>query len=82
MEINELSLSQIGLDVTTEPTTEALLSCGKRLREAFSQVGFIYIRDHGISPQLINRAMDASKQYFLMPIEAKEAFPRDPAIQQ
>ena len=53
MEINELSLSQIGLDVKIEPTTEALLSCGKRLREAFSQVGFVYIRDHGISPQLI-----------------------------
>ena len=38
MEINELSLSQIGLNLMTEPTTDALLSCGKKLREAFSQV--------------------------------------------
>ena len=82
MEINELNLSQIGLNVTIEPSTKALLSCGKKLREAFSQVGFVYIREHGINPDLIKRAMDASKQYFLMPSEAKEAFPRDPTIQQ
>ena len=82
MEISELSLSQIGLHLTTEPSVEALVSCGKGLREAFSKVGFVYIRDHGISPQLIEGAMDASKQYFLMPTEAKQAFPRDPAIQQ
>ena len=52
------------------------------LREAFSLVGFVYIRDHGIKDDLIKSAMEASKEYFLMPTEVKEAFPRDPAIQQ
>jgi len=82
MEINELSLAEIGLHVTSEPSTETLLSCGKGLREAFSLVGFVYIRDHGIKDDLIKSAMEASQQYFLMPTEVKEAFPRDPAIQQ
>ena len=52
------------------------------LREAFSLVGFVYIRDHGIKDDLIKSAMEASQQYFLMPTEVKEAFPRDPDIQQ
>ena len=82
MEINELSLAEIGLYVTSEPSTETLLSCGKGLREAFSLVGFVYIRDHGIKDDLIKSAMEASQQYFLMPTEVKEAFPRDPEIQQ
>ena len=72
MEISELSLSQIGLHLTTEPSTEALISCGKGLREAFSNVGFAYIRDHGISPEVIKNAMETSKQYFMMPAEAKK----------
>ena len=49
---------------------------------AHLQVGFIYIRDHGISPKVIREAMDASKQFFLMPTEAKEMFPINRAIQQ
>ena len=72
MEISELSLSQIGLHLTIEPSVEALISCGKGLREAFSKVGFVYIRDHGISPELIKNAMEVSKQFFMMPAEAKK----------
>ena len=82
MEIKELSLEKIGLDLKGEPSTEALLYCGNGLREAFSLVGFVYIRDHGIKDNLIKSAMEASKKYFMMPAEVKEAFPRDPEIQQ
>lgn len=83
MEIPELSLStSIGLDVKEEPSLEAFLSFGKRLCHAFSSVGFVYIRDHGISQDLITEAMQASKEYFLLPSQVKEAFPRDPQIQQ
>ena len=71
MEISELSLSKIGLQVSNDPSTEALISCGKGLREAFSKVGFVYIRDHGINPEVIKNAMETSKQYFMMPVEAK-----------
>ena len=41
-----------------------------------------YIRDHGIDEDLIRKAMEASKKYFTMPTDVKEAFPRDPTIQQ
>ena len=80
MEISELSLSQIGLQVSNEPSREALFFCGKGLREAFSKVGFVYIRDHGISQEVIKNAMEASKQYFMMPAEAKKE--RDFNVQQ
>jgi len=82
MEIVELSLRQIGINILSEPSTEDLLICGKDLRRAFSLVGFVYIRDHGIHEDLIRKAMEASKKYFNMPTEVKEAFPRDPKIQQ
>lgn len=83
MEIPELNLSNtISLDVKEEPSLEAFLSFGKSLCHAFSSVGFVYIRDHGISQDLIREAMQASKEYFLLPDQVKEAFPRDPQIQQ
>ena len=50
--------------------------------QAFSSVGFVYIRDHGIDEEIIKSAMEASKNYFLLPQAKKVAFPRDPVIQQ
>merc|ERR1712156_150457 len=49
---------------------------------AFSSVGFIYIKDHGIDEKLIEKSMEASKNYFQLPQDVKESFPRDPLVQQ
>lgn len=82
MEIPELSLSEIGLHIAKEPKDEDLLAFGQNLSKAFSSVGFVYIRDHGISQDLIKQAMEASKEYFSLPAKVKEAFPRQPTVQQ
>ena len=52
------------------------------MKEAFSSVGFIYIKDHGIDEAVIRNAMESSLGYFLLPQEVKEAFPREPDVQQ
>ena len=76
MEIPILSISQIGLKNEDQPSLEAYKLCGENLKGAFSSVGFIYIKDHGIDEKLIEKSMEASKNYFLLPQDVKESFPR------
>ena len=76
MEIPILSISQIGLKNEGQPSLEAFKLCGENLKRAFSSVGFIYIKDHGIDEKLIEKSMEASKNYFLLPQDVKESFPR------
>jgi len=82
MEIPILSISQIGLLNEAQPSLEAFKLCGGNLKRAFSSVGFIYIKDHGIDEKLIEKSMEASKNYFQLPQDVKESFPRDPLVQQ
>jgi len=82
MEIPILSVSQIGLKNEAQPSLEAFKLCGGNLKRAFSSVGFIYIKDHGIDEKLIEKSMEASKNYFQLPQDVKESFPRDPLVQQ
>ena len=82
MEIPILSISNIGLHNKSNPKSESLISCGQNLKDAFSNVGFVYIKDHGIDENLIQKSMEASRNYFLLPQKIKEAFPRQPSIQQ
>ena len=76
MEIPILSVSQIGLKNEAQPSLEAFKLCGGNLKRAFSSVGFIYIKDHGIDEKLIEKSMEASKNYFQLPQDVKESFPR------
>ena len=76
MEIPILSISQIGLKNEAQPSLGAFKLCGGNLKRAFSSVGFIYIKDHGIDEKLIEKSMEASKNYFQLPQDVKESFPR------
>jgi isopenicillin N synthase-like dioxygenase len=70
MEINEISIAKIGLE-SPNPTLEDFESCGKSFFESFSKIGFAYIRDHGIESSLISEAFESSREFFSLPIEAK-----------
>jgi isopenicillin N synthase-like dioxygenase len=45
-----------------------------QVREALSEVGFMYVEGHGISPAIYQRALDASRCFFAQPAAAKSRF--------
>lgn len=49
------------------------LSVAKEIRWAFSNVGFIYLKGHGIPRELTNGAFSATRQFFALPDDAKNA---------
>jgi isopenicillin N synthase-like dioxygenase len=81
MEIPQLNLNEIGLQ-NENPSRSVLANFGFRLHDAFKSVGFAYIINHGINTDLINKAMTSSNTYFSLSAEVKEAFPREPDVQQ
>ena len=81
MEIPKLSVAKISL-LIEKPSREDFESFGKELYESFSKVGFAYILDHGVDKKLIKSAMAASRDFFKLDREIKEAIPRHPDVQQ
>ncbi len=49
----------------------------KRLYDTCYEHGFFYLKDHGISPDLIRRTIDASRNFFQLPEETKKAYGQD-----
>ena len=43
----------------------------EQLGSAASEVGFLYVTGHGISPDIIKRLKDKTREYFLQPLEKK-----------
>ena len=55
-----------------------LQDVGISLLEALTTHGFIYIKDHGIPPEITDKAFKASKDFFSLPGSVKESsFPID-----
>ncbi|KIM26349.1 hypothetical protein M408DRAFT_330697 [Serendipita vermifera MAFF 305830] len=44
---------------------------------AFKEVGFVYLKDHGISPEVIDNAFKQSAEFFKLPMEEKMKIPWD-----
>ncbi|MCO6417020.1 hypothetical protein JYK14_12730 [Siccirubricoccus sp. KC 17139] len=53
----------------------ALEALGAELRRAFTEVGFYFVRNHGVPQPLIDAAFDAAARYHAQPLEAKLAMP-------
>ena len=70
MSIPVVSIKGIGLDFQN-PDQECFERCGRNLFDAFENVGFVYIKDHGIDPQLIENAKKRSKEFFDLREERK-----------
>ena len=41
----------------------------KEIRQAAQEVGFFYLSNHGISPEVIKQAYNASKSFFTKPMD-------------
>ena len=50
---------------------EAVADVAQQIREASARVGFFYVRNHGIAPEVRDTALAASKRFFALPPEVK-----------
>ncbi len=48
----------------------------REIGAAFEQIGFVYIRDHGVAPATIEAAQNAARGFFALPEEEKRRFAR------
>lgn len=55
----------------SEIDNAALKDVGSKIKEAFSKVGFCYLKNHGFQQDLIDRYMAISKKFFDQPVEEK-----------
>jgi isopenicillin N synthase-like dioxygenase len=44
------------------------------VQEALSELGFMYVRGHGISPAVLQRAQESSRYFFAQPVASKSRF--------
>ena len=61
--IRVVDIANIGLDVD-KAGKEDLEKVGKELSKAFEEIGFVFVKNHGIAENTICQAREASKQYF------------------
>ncbi|XP_044213147.1 UPF0676 protein C1494.01 isoform X1 [Thunnus albacares] len=59
-----------------EVSDEQLHNLSKEMKTAFTEVGFVFLENTGITPEEIDRVMDISKRFFLQPDEQKQPFSR------
>ncbi|XP_030623463.1 2-oxoglutarate-dependent dioxygenase htyE [Chanos chanos] len=57
-------------------TDEHLTSLSEKLRTAFTEVGFVYLKNTGIKQHEVDEVMDISKKFFLLPEDEKMPFKR------
>ncbi|KAI5988338.1 hypothetical protein EDD15DRAFT_2531711 [Pisolithus albus] len=59
------------IDIGHASTPEERAVLARQIRDACMNVGFFYIRNHGIPEETIDRALSAMKAFFSLPLETK-----------
>uniref|UniRef100_A0A3P9K1E0 Si:dkey-10o6.2 n=1 Tax=Oryzias latipes TaxID=8090 RepID=A0A3P9K1E0_ORYLA len=75
MNIPVVDFSSYSLEKEDVPD-EQLHALVTELRAAFTEVGFVFLHNYGIAQELVDRAMETSRQFFLQPDEEKQPFSR------
>jgi len=70
-----VDLLSLGLG-TEEPTEQDMKEVGKELVDAFSDIGFVYIKDHGIPDETVASVNDQSEDFFEMSDSVKKEYTR------
>lgn len=63
-----LDLSKYEVDHPDSPSSKVFF---KELHEAMSEVGFFYVKNHGIPLELQQKSFETVKKFFALPIEEK-----------
>ena len=61
----------IDIGALRDGSGEAVASVARQIRDASSRVGFFYVRNHGIAPEIRDAALAASKRFFALPAAVK-----------
>ena len=73
-----IDFSEYGLAVKDTKTVsgDTLKALGLQVKDAFSSVGFCYLKNHGVDELLITKQRDVSRQFFEQPFEVKKKYER------
>ncbi|XP_056455623.1 uncharacterized protein LOC130389719 [Gadus chalcogrammus] len=55
---------------------EHIVDLGRQLKSSFTEIGFVYLKNTGITQEEVEQVMDISKTFFLQPVEMKVPFRR------
>ena len=70
-----VDIASIGLSVE-KAGIEDLRNVGKELSASFEEIGFVFVKNHGIDETVISRARAASKEYFMVNIQRNYVWSR------
>ncbi|XP_076325806.1 uncharacterized protein LOC143233444 isoform X2 [Tachypleus tridentatus] len=73
-----VDIEAVGLKQAGQPSTEAFRKVASEIHQAFSQIGFVYLVNHGISQEQFSAIFQKSRELFLLPLEVKEKYKRLP----
>ncbi|XP_069019571.1 uncharacterized protein [Embiotoca jacksoni] len=76
MSIPEVDFAAFSL-TKEDATHDQIHDLSIELKSAFTQVGFVFLRNTGITEEEVRRVMDISKKFFLQPDELKRPFSRN-----
>ncbi|MEO9825271.1 MAG: 2-oxoglutarate and iron-dependent oxygenase domain-containing protein [Paracoccaceae bacterium] len=65
------------IDISSAMNGTDLAYVASQIHRAASEIGFFYIKNHGIDARLIDRAFAVAKDFFDLPIDAKETIAVD-----
>lgn len=77
MNVSRTDLPVIDLAPLLANVEGGLETVAKELGKAARETGFFYVRNHGVSRDLIEKTFDAAHELFALPIDAKSALSRD-----
>ncbi|XP_071520189.1 uncharacterized protein [Panulirus ornatus] len=72
-----VDLGQLGLEHKEEPRQEELQRVARQLHEAFRDIGFVYLTNHGVPDHQLNRLYESSSSFFELDLEIKKCYKKD-----
>ena len=71
MAISVVDVGKISIKIEN-PSSEDYASLAIEIKECFGKIGFMYIKNHGLSAETINKAMKSSLKFFGLDTKVKE----------
>ncbi|KAI9563508.1 hypothetical protein GHT06_010971 [Daphnia sinensis] len=72
-----IDLADIGLENPSDAKEETVTRVSKELDDAFANVGFVYLKNHGIDQHTVDAVLRASQAFFQLPDDCKDVYRRN-----
>ncbi|XP_076316483.1 uncharacterized protein LOC143228916 isoform X2 [Tachypleus tridentatus] len=76
MSIPVVDVQTIGLSETAEPSKESIRHVATQVHQAFSEIGFAYVINHGFPMEQVLAIHQKSLEFFKLPLNVKEKYNR------